>query len=134
MHLRRLVFRGGTLATAVLLPMVLAFALSGHAEIARGLLLGLLVGLLNGVLLARKLDRVIDGREAWQSLNRTMPRNMMLRFALIFAVGAAASRVPDISLAAFAGGIGISLVVGIVYACWAVWARWKREDGAPVYG
>lgn len=134
MRLRALVVAGGTLTAVVLLPLALTFALVGHAEITRGLLLGLLLGLLNNFLLARKLDRVMDGREAWQSLQRTMPRNVLLRFGLIFAVGAAASRVSGINLAAMAAGIGLSLVVGIVYSAWTVLARWKKEDGAPVYG
>lgn len=134
MELRPLVIASGGLVTAVLLPLVVAFALAGRPDVVRGLLLGLIVGLLNGLLLARKLDRVIDGREAWQTLNTTMPRNMLLRFALIFAIGAAAARVHGINLAAMAGAMGLYLLVSIFYSAWAVHARWRREDGAPVYG
>jgi ATP synthase I chain len=134
MELRPLVIAGGALATAAHLPLVVAFGLMGHADVVRGLLLGLLVGLLNNLLLARKLDRVIAGREPWQRLPRTMPRNMLLRFALIFAVGAAAARLHTINVAAMAGGLALCLVIGIVYSSWAVAARWRKEDGAPVYG
>jgi hypothetical protein len=112
------------------LPLVLAFAAAGHPDIARGLLLGLLVGLLNSLLLARKLDRVIDGREAWQSLSSTMPRNMLARFLLIGAVTAAASRVHGINVVAMGGGLVLYLLVGIVYSAWAVLVRWRKEDGA----
>lgn len=134
MELRRMVMRGGGLAAAALLPFVLAFALVGRADVGRGLLLGFLVGLLNSLLLARKLDRVIDGREAWQTLSRTMPRNMLARFALIFAIGAAASRVHGIHLAGLAGGLALYLVLTFAYCAWAVASRWRKEDGSPAYG
>lgn len=133
-ELRPLVFSGGALAAAALLPLVAAFGFTGHADVVRGLLLGLVVGLLNNLLLARKLDRAITGREAWQALPSAMPRNMLLRFALIFAIGAVAARAHTINVAAMAGGLGLCLVIGIVYSSWAVLARWRKEDGAPVYG
>lgn len=129
-----MVMRGGALSAAALLPLVLAFALLGWPDVARGLLLGFVVGLLNGLLLARKLDRVIDGRDPWQTLSRTMPRNMLLRFSLIFAIGALASRVPELNLVGLAGGLGLYMVLSFGYAAWAVAARWRKEDGSPAYG
>jgi len=125
-----LAISGGALTTVVLLPLVLAFAAAGHPDVVRGLLLGLLVGLLNSLLLARKLDRAIDGREAWQSLGSTMPRNMLARFLLIGAVTAAASRVHGINVVAMVGGLMLCLVVGVVYSAWAVLVRWRKEDRA----
>ena len=130
MRLRPLAISGGALTTVVLLPLVLAFAAAGHPDVVRGLLLGLLVGLLNSLLLARKLDRAIDGREAWQSLGSTMPRNMLARFLLIGAVTAAASRVHGINVVAMVGGLMLCLVVGVVYSAWAVLVRWRKEDRA----
>lgn len=133
MELRPLVIAGGALAATLLLPLVLAFALTGHPDVVRGLLLGLVVGLLNNLILARKLDRVIEGREAWQTLTRTMPRNMLLRFTLIFVIGAAAARVHGVNVAGIAAGLGLCLVVGIAYSAWTVRVRWKKEDGTPVW-
>ena len=130
MRLRPLALSGGTLTTVVLLPLVVTFAAAGHPDSARGLLLGLLLGLLNNLLLARKLDRVIDGRDAWQSLGVTMPRNMLARFLLIGAVTAAASRVHGINVVAMVGGLALYLLVGLVYAAWAVLVRWRKEDRA----
>lgn len=129
-----MVMQGGGLAAAALLPLVLATALLGHADLGRGLLLGFIVGLLNSLLLARKLDRVIDGRDPWQTLSRTMPRNMLVRFTLIFTIGAAASRVPQLNLAGMAAGLALYLVLTFAYCAWSVAARWKKEDGSPAYG
>ena len=134
MELRSLAVSGGGLAAAAHAPLVLCFALAGQPDVVRGLLLGLVVGLLNSLLLARKLDRAIDGRDPWQNLTKTMPRNMMARFGLIFAIGVAAARAHGVNLAAMAGGILLYLVVSQVYACWAVLAQWRKEDGKPVYG
>ena len=130
MRLRPLAISGGALTTVVLLPLVLAFTAAGHPDVARGLLLGLLVGLLNSLLLARKLDRVIDGREAWQSLGHTMPRNVLVRFMLIGAVAAAASRTHGINVVAMVGGLALCLLVGVVYSAWTVLVRWRKEDRA----
>ena len=130
MRLRPLAISGGALTAVVLLPLIVAFAAAGRPDVARGLLLGLLLGLLNGLLLARKLDRAIDGREAWQALNDTMPRNMLARFMVIGAVTAAASRVHSINVAAMVGDLALSLLVGLVYAAWAVLVRWRKEDRA----
>jgi predicted membrane chloride channel (bestrophin family) len=133
MRLRPLVISSGMLATLALAPAMLALALTGHADVARGLLLGVAVGLLNSFLLARKLDRMIEGREAWQSLTRTLQRNMLLRFALIFAIGAASAQVPGIHLVGMAAGIGAYLVISLIYFSWAVLRYWKEEDAAS-YG
>src|SRR5437660_909722 len=130
MRLRPLALSGGTLTAVMLLPLVVAFAAAGRPDVARGLLLGLLVGLLNTLLLARKLDRAIDGREAWQSLGSSMPRNMLARFMVIGAITAAASRVHSINVAAMVGGLVLYLLVGLVYAAWAVLVRWRKEDRA----
>lgn len=134
MELRPLVIAGGALATAAHLPLVVAFGLTGHADVVRGLLLGLVVGLLNNLLLARKLDRAIAGADPWQALPRTMPRNMALRFALIFVVCAAAASLHTVNVVAMVAGLALCLVIGIVYSSWTVLARWRKEDGAPVYG
>lgn len=134
MELRPLVIGGGAFAAALLLPLMVAFALAGRPEVVRGLLLGLLVGLLNNFLLARKLDRALDGHDDWRDLTRTMPRNMIMRFALIFAIGAAAARTHTINVPAMAGGLGLCLIVGLVYSARTVLVRWKKEDGSPVYG
>jgi phosphotransferase system glucose/maltose/N-acetylglucosamine-specific IIC component len=134
MVLRSLAFSGGGLAAVAHAPLIFGFALAGQPDVVRGLLLGLVVGLLNSLLLARKLDRAIDGRDPWQNLTTAMPRNMMLRFALVFAIGVAASRARGVNLAAMAGGIMLYFVVSQVYACWAVLAQWRKEDGEPVYG
>ncbi|HZS93002.1 MAG TPA: ATP synthase subunit I [Chloroflexota bacterium] len=134
MALRPLVITGGAVATALLLPVVIIFILTDHPEVVRGLLLGLVTGLLNNLLLARKLDRVLRGQDAWQSLRLTMPRNMLLRFGLILLIAWAAARTHGINLPAMAAGLGLCLLVGIVYSCWAVLQRWRKEDGAPVYG
>jgi len=133
MALRPLVISGGGLAFAAALPPMLAFGLAGRPDVVRGIALGLVVGLLNSLLLARKLDRAIDGRDPWYALQRTMPRNMLLRFAVIGVVCAAAARTPGIHVAGLVGGLGLSLVVGIFWAAWAVAARWRKEDGLPVY-
>ncbi len=133
MELRPLVIAGGAISLALSTPLLVAFAVSGRPDVVRGLLLGLAVGLLNNLLLARKLDRVIDGREPWQRLRTTMPRNMLLRFSLIFAIGAAAAYAHGINLAGLAGGVGLCLVVGIIYSSWTVRERWRKEDGTPVY-
>jgi ATP synthase I chain len=130
MRLRPLAISGGALTAVVLLPLIVAFAAAGRPDVARGLLLGLLVGLLNSLLLARKLDRAIDGREAWQALNKTMPRNMLARFMVIGTITAAASRVHNINVAAMAGGLALYLLVGLVYVAWAVLMRWRKEDRA----
>ena len=130
MRLRPLALSGGALTAVVLVPVVVAFAAAGRPDVARGLLLGLLVGLLNSLVLARKLDRAIDGREAWQALNATMPRNMLTRFMLIGVVTAAASRVHGINVVAMVGGLALYLLVGLVYAAWAVLVRWRKEDRA----
>ena len=130
MRLRPLALSGGALTAVVLVPVVVAFAAAGRPDVARGLLLGLLVGLLNSLLLARKLDRAIDGREAWQSLNSTMPRNMLARFLLIAALTAAAARVHGINVVAMVGGLSLCLVVGVAYSAWAVLVRWRKEDRA----
>jgi heme O synthase-like polyprenyltransferase len=134
MELRPLVITGGAVATALLLPAIIAFALAGHPEVVRGLLLGLVTGLLNNLLLARKLDRVQRGQEAWQSLRGTMPRNMVLRFGLVMVIAVVAARAHGINMAAMATGLGVCLLVGIIYSCWALLKRWRKEDGAPVYG
>lgn len=133
MELRPLVYAGGMIAAGLLLPFVVLFAVLAHPEVSRGLLLGLLVGLLNLLLLARKLDRAIDGREPWQNLTRTMPRNMVQRFGLIFVVGVVAARSGSVHLAGLAAGLITALVTGLVYAAWSIALRWKREDGTPVY-
>jgi ATP synthase I chain len=130
MRLRPLALSGGALTAVVLVPLVVAFAAAGRPDVARGLLLGLLVGLLNSLVLARKLDRAIDGREAWQALNTTMPRNMLIRFMLIGVVTAAASRVHGINVVAMVGGLALYLLVGLVYTAWAVLVRWRKEDRA----
>jgi ATP synthase I chain len=130
MRLRPLVISGGMLTAVGLLPLIVAFAAAGRPDVARGLLLGLLVGLLNSLLLARKLDRVIDGRESWQALNHTMPRNMLARFMVIGAVAALAARTPGINVVAMVGGLALSLLVSLVYAAWAVLMRWRKEDRA----
>ena len=130
MRLRPLAISGGALTAVVLLPLIVAFAAAGRPDVARGLLLGLLVGLLNSLLLARKLDRVSDGREAWQSLNATMPRHVLVRFTLIGVVAAVAARTPGINVAAMVGGLALSLLVSLVYAAWAVLMRWRKEDRA----
>jgi hypothetical protein len=130
MRLRPLAISGGTLTAVVLLPLIVAFAAAGRPDVARGLLLGLLVGLLNSLLLARKLDRVSDGREAWQALNHTMPRHMLVRFTLIGVVAALAARTPGINVVAMVGGLALYLLVGLVYAAWAVLMRWRKEDRA----
>lgn len=134
MRLRPLAITGGAITMPVFLPLMAVFASAGRPDLVRGLLLGLAVGLLNNLLLARKLDRVIDGRDPWQNLNAAMPRNMMLRFALILTVCIAAARTPGISVAALAGGLGLSLVAHIVYVSWTVRKQWMKEDGVPVYG
>lgn len=134
MRLRPLAITGGAISLPVLLPLMAVFASAGRPDVVRGLLLGLAVGLLNNLLLARKLDRVIDGRDPWQNLNAAMSRNMMLRFALILAVCVAATRVHGINAAAIAGGLGLCLVAGIMYASWTVRRQWMKEDGVPVYG
>jgi len=130
MRLRPLAISGGALTAVVLLPLIVAFAAAGRPDVARGLLLGLLLGLLNSLLLARKLDRVIDGREAWQSLGSAMPRHVLVRFTLIGAVTAVAARTPGVNVAAMVGGLALCLVVGLVYAAWAVLMRWRKEDRA----
>ena len=133
MRLRPLAIASGMLVTIVLVPVVLALALMGHADVARGILLGVAVGLLNTFLLARKLDRMIEGREAWQSLTRSLQRNMLLRFALIFGIGAAAAQVPGIHLVGMAAGIGTYLAISLIYSSWAVLRYWRKEDAA-IYG
>ena len=130
MRLRPLAISGGVLAAVVLLPLIVAFAAAGRPDVARGLLLGLLLALLNSLLLARKLDRVMDGREAWQSLGSTMPRNVLARFMVIGAVAALAARTPGINVAAMVGGLALYLLVGLAYAAWAVLVRWRKEDRA----
>jgi hypothetical protein len=130
MRLRPLAISGGALTAVVLVPLIVAFAAAGRPDVARGLLLGLLVGLLNSLLLARKLDRVSDGREAWQALNHTMPRNILARFMVIGTITAAAARTPGINVAAMVGGLALSLLVSLVYAAWAVLMRWRKEDRA----
>jgi ATP synthase I chain len=130
MRLRPLAISGGMLTAVVLLPLIVAFAAAGRPDVARGLLLGLLVGLLNSLLLARKLDRAIDGREAWQALNHTMPRNILARFMVIGTITAAAARTPGINVAAMVGGLALYLLVGLVYVAWAVLVRWRKEDRA----
>ena len=130
MLLRPLAISGGALTAVVLLPLIVAFAAAGRPDVARGLLLGLLLGLLNSLLLARKLDRAIDGREAWQALNDTMPRNMLARFMVIGTITAVAARTPSINVAAMVGGLALSLLVSLVYAAWAVLVRWRKEDRA----
>ncbi len=133
MELRPLVYAGGMIAAGLLLPFVVLFAVLDRPDVSRGLLLGLLVGLLNLLLLARKLDRAIDGRDPWQNLTRTMPRNMVQRFGLILVVGTIAARSGSVHLAGLAAGLITALVAGIVYAAWSITLRWKREDGTPVY-
>jgi positive regulator of sigma E activity len=130
MRLRPLAISGGALTAVVLLPLIVAFAAVGRPDVARGLLLGLLLGLLNSLLLARKLDRVIDGREAWQSLGSTMPRNVLVRFMVIGAVAAMAARTPGINVVAMIGGLALSVLMSLVYAAWAVLMRWRKEDRA----
>jgi hypothetical protein len=130
MRLRPLAISGGALTAVVLLPLSVAFAAAGRPDVARGLLLGLLLGLLNSLLLARKLDRAIAGREAWQALNATMPRNMLARFLVLGAVAAVAARTPGIHIAAMVGGLALCLLVSLVYAAWAVLMRWRKEDRA----
>ncbi len=133
MELRSLTVAGGGLAAVALAPLIIGFAVAGQPDVVRGLLLGLVIGLLNSLLLARKLDRAIDGRDPWQGLTKAMPRNMMARFALIFAVGVAASRAHGINLAAMAGGIMLYFIVSLSYASWAVLVQWRKEDGEPLY-
>jgi hypothetical protein len=130
MRLRPLAISGGALTAVVLVPLIVACAAAGRPDVARGLLLGLMVGLLNSLLLARKLDRVSDGREAWQSLGSTMPRNVLARFMVIGAVAALAARTPGIHVAAMVGGLALCLLIGLVYAAWAVLMRWRKEDRA----
>ena len=130
MRLRPLAISGGALTAVALVPLIVAFAAAGRPDVARGLLLGLLLGLLNSLLLARKLDRVIDGREAWQSLGSTMPRNMLARFMVIGTVAAVAARTPGIHVVAMVGGLALYLLLGLVYAAWAVLMRWRKEDRA----
>jgi hypothetical protein len=130
MRLRPLAISGGALTAVVLAPLIVAFAAAGRPDVARGLLLGLLLGLLNSLLLARKLDRVMDGREAWQALGATMPRHVLVRFTLIGVVAAVAARTPGINLVAMVGGLALYLLVGLVYVAWAVLMRWRKEDRA----
>lgn len=134
MPLRPLVISGGMLAIVALLPLVLACALAGHMDVARGLLLGFVVGLLNSFLLARKLDRVRDGRDPLHALNGMLRRNMLVRFTLIFAIGAAASLVPGIHLLGMAGGIAAYLIISLAYFSWVVVRYCRKEGGSPVYG
>jgi hypothetical protein len=130
MRLRPLAISGGALTAVALLPLIVAFAAAGRPDVARGLLLGLLLGLLNSLLLARKLDRVMEGREAWQALTNTMPRHMLARFMVIGTITAAAARVHSINVAAMVGGLALCLVVGVAYSAWAVLVRWRKEDRA----
>jgi len=132
MELRSLVISGGGLAALALSPFMVAFGVAGRPDVVRGLLLGHVVGLLNSFLLARKLDRVADGRDAWQTLPAAMSRNMMLRFALILAIGFAATRAPGINVAAMAGGIALYLVLGLCFSARAVLAQWNKEDATLV--
>src|SRR5436305_15300403 len=118
MRLRPLAISGGALTAVALLPLIVAFAAAGRPDVVRGLLLGLLLGLLNSLLLARKLDRTIDGREAWQALDNTMPRNLLARFMVIGTITAVASRVHSINVAAMVGGLALYLLVGLVYVAW----------------
>jgi len=132
MELRSLVISGGGLAALALSPFMVAFGLAGRPDVVRGLVLGLVVGLLNSFLLARKLDRVADGRDPWQTLSATMPRNMMMRFALVLVVGVAAARAPGINAVAMAGGIALYLVLGLCFSARAVLAQWNKEDAMLV--
>lgn len=134
MPLRPLVISGAMLTSVVLLPLVLACALAGHMDVARGLLLGFLVGLLNSFLLARKLDRVRTGRDPLHALKGMLRRNMLVRFTLIFAIGAAASLVPGIHLLGMAGGIAAYLIISLAYFSWVVVRYCRKEGGSPVYG
>ncbi len=134
MELRSLAVSGGVVATAAHTPFIVAFAVAGHPDVVRGLLLGLVVGMLNSFLLARKLDRTLGGREPWQGLSKTMPRNMLARFALIIVIVVAASRANGINVAALACGIALYFIVSLVYMSRAIATRWKKEDGTPVYG
>jgi len=133
MELRQLVVSSGMVAAALLLPFVILFALLGHPDVVRGLLLGLVAGLFNSLLLARKLDRAIDGRDPWQNLTRTMPRNMLTRFALILVLGLIGVRLSHVNLAGMIAGLSLCMVVGAVYSVRRVSVRWKQEDGVPVY-
>ncbi len=133
MELRQLVVSSGMVAAALLLPFIILFALLGHPDVVRGLLLGLVAGLLNSLLLARKLDRAIDGRDPWQNLTRTMPRNMLTRFALILGLGLIGVRLSHVNLAGMVAGLALCIVVGAVYAARSTTMQWKKEDGVPVY-
>lgn len=133
MALRPLVISGGTLAFVALLPLVLAFALAGHSDVARGLLLGFAIGLLNSFLLAHKLDRIRNGRDPLHALTKVLRRNMLVRFALIFAIGGAASRVPGIHLLGMMSGIGVYLVISLIYCSWVVIRYCGKEGGFPSY-
>lgn len=134
MPLRPLVLAGGTLAMVILLPLAIAATVMGHADVARGLLLGCAIGLLNSFLLARKLDRVRDGHDPWEALTKIMRRNMIVRFSLIFAIGAAASYVPGIHLVGMVGGVGAYLVISLIYFTWAVARYYKKEGESLSYG
>jgi hypothetical protein len=133
MALRPMVISGGGLTIIVLTPLLLAFAVAGRPDVVRGLLLGLMVGLLNSLLLARKLDRVIDGRDPWQNLDRTMPRNMLLRLALVFSLSGLALYMPGVHAAGLVGGIVLYMIVSLAFAGWTLSRRWREEDGIPVY-
>jgi len=132
MELRSLVISGGGLAALALSPFMVAFGVAGRPDVVRGLLLGLAVGLLNSFLLARKLDRVAAGRDPWQTLPAAMSRNMMLRFALILIIGAAATRAHGINVAAMAGGIALYLVLGLCFSARAILTQWNKEDATLV--
>lgn len=134
MRLRSLVVTSGTFALATGLSAVLAFAATGHPNVARGLLFGLLVGLLNHLLLARKFGRVIDGRDPWQDLRRSMRWNMLLRFAMIVASGAVAAHTPGVNVTAMACGIVVYVVVTVAYAMWTVVGPWRKEGESSAYG
>lgn len=133
MTLRPLVMSSGLAAALLLLPFIILLAVLGHPDMVRGLLLGLAAGMLNSLLLARKLDRVIDGRDPWQTLTRAMPRNMMMRFSLVVLLGFFAALTPDVHLLGMVAGLGVSMIVGLVYASRSVVRRWREEDGVPVY-